>query len=147
MALALWLCTTVVPPRRLRANSAAVHCRGAAATTVRRRGASLAGVHHRGAAATIACPCGANSTAVHHPQGGAGTGPFTPTPPPLPGFGWEVPDHGCPSRPKKILLDLVEGEKMGFHPMCLYSKYSVFFSENPIVDENQIGPNMNTAPV
>ena len=28
-----------------------------------------------------------------------------------------------------ILLELVEGEKMGFHPMCLYSKYSVFSGE------------------
>ena len=35
---------------------------------------------------------------------------------------------------------------MGFHPMCLYSKCSVF-EENPIVGENQIGPNMNTDPV
>ena len=32
---------------------------------------------------------------------------------------------------------------MSFHPMCLYSKYSVF-EDNPIMDENQIGPNMNT---
>ena len=63
--------------------------------------------------------------------GAAGTGPFTPTPPPpsLPGFGPEVPDHGRRRRPKEILLDLVEGEKLGFHPMCLYSKYSVFLGE------------------
>ena len=51
----------------------------------------------------------------------------SPPPPSLPGFGWEVPDDGRRRRPKEILLDLVEGEKMGFHPMCLYSKYSVFF--------------------
>ena len=56
-----------------------------------------------------------------HGGGGAGTGPFTPTPPPpsLLGFGWEV-------RPKENLLDLVEGEKMGFHFMYLYSKYCFF---------------------
>ena len=59
--------------------------------------------------------------------GGAGTGPFTPTPPPsLLAFGWKVPRHGRRRRPKEILLDLVEGEKMGFYPMCLYSKCSVF---------------------
>ena len=56
----------------------------------------------------------------------AGTGPFTPTPPPSLEIGWKVPDHGRQRRPKQILLELVEGEKMGFHPMCLYSKYSVF---------------------
>ena len=47
-------------------------------------------------------------------------------PPPSPSlldFGWEVPDHG------RRMLDLVEGGKMGFHPMCLYSKYSVFSGE------------------
>ena len=32
-------------------------------------------------------------------------------------------------RPKENLLDLVEGEKKGFHPMCLYSKYSDFLGE------------------
>ena len=54
-----------------------------------------------------------------------------PTPPPfLLGFGPEVPDHGRQRRPKEILLDLVEGEKLGFHPMCLYSKYS--FSIPPL---------------
>ena len=62
----------------------------------------------------------------------AGTGPFTPTPPPSPPpppsleIGWKVPDHGRQRRPKQILLELVEGEKMGFHPMCLYSKYCFF---------------------
>ena len=63
--------------------------------------------------------------------GAAGTGPFTPTPPPpsLPGFGPDVLDHGRRRRPKEILLDLVEGEKLGFHPMRLYSKYSVFLGE------------------
>ena len=50
-----------------------------------------------------------------------------PPPPPLLSFGREVPDHGRRSRPQESLLDLVEGEKMGFHPMCPYSKYSVFF--------------------
>ena len=52
-----------------------------------------------------------------------------PPPPSLPGFGPEVPDHGRQRRPKQILLDLVEGEKLGFCPMCLYSKYSVFLGE------------------
>ena len=50
----------------------------------------------------------------------------SPPPPPCPGFGWKVLDHGRRRRPKEILLDLVQGEKMGFHPMCLYSKCSVF---------------------
>ena len=36
------------------------------------------------------------------------------------GFGPEVPDHVRRRRPKEILLALVEGEKMGFDPMCLY---------------------------
>ena len=45
-------------------------------------------------------------------------------PPPLE-IGWKVPDHGCRRRPKENLLDLVEVEKLGFHPMCLYSKHSV----------------------
>ena len=60
--------------------------------------------------------------------------PSLPAPPlltidPLPGFGPEVPDHGRRRRPKEILLDLVEGEKLGFCPMCLYSKYPVFLGE------------------
>ena len=50
-------------------------------------------------------------------------------PPSLLGFGPEVPDHGRQRRPEEILLDLVEGENMGFHPMCLYSKYAVFLGE------------------
>ena len=57
-----------------------------------------------------------------------------PPPPPPPSvleFGWEVPGN---------LLDLVEDEKMGFHPLCLYSKYSDFSGE-PIMDENQNRPN------
>ena len=44
-------------------------------------------------------------------------------------IGWKVLDHGRQRRPKENLLELVEGEKMGFHPMCLYSKYSVFSGE------------------
>ena len=61
--------------------------------------------------------------------GGAGTGPFTLTPPPpsLLVFGWEVPDHGRQRRPKELLLELVEGEKMGFQPMCMYSNFPIFF--------------------
>ena len=49
--------------------------------------------------------------------GGAGTGPFTPTPPPPPALpaGFWLGSAG-PWSPKEILLDLVEGEKMGFHP-------------------------------
>ena len=47
-------------------------------------------------------------------------------PPPSLEIGWKVPDHGRQRRPKEILLELAEGEKMGFHPMYLYSKYSVF---------------------
>ena len=43
-----------------------------------------------------------------------------PPPPSLLGFGWKVPDHGRRRRPKEILLDLVKGEKMGFHPTCQY---------------------------
>ena len=45
-----------------------------------------------------------------------------------------------------ILLELVEGEKMVFHP-CVYTQKSQFFQENQIMDENQIGPNVNTIPV
>ena len=69
-----------------------------------------------------------------------------PPPPSLLEFGWEVPDHRRQRRPKENLLDLVEGEKMGFHPMSILKMLS-FFQENPIVDENQIGPNINTTPV
>ena len=32
-------------------------------------------------------------------------------------------------RHKENLLHLAEGEKMGFHPMCLSSKYSDFSGE------------------
>ena len=76
--------------------------------------------------------------------GGAGTGPFTPTPPPPPCWilAGKCQTMGAERRPKEILLEL---EKMGFHPMCLYSKYSVF-EENPIMDENQFGPIINTTP-
>ena len=34
-----------------------------------------------------------------------------------------------------ILLELVEGEKMGFHP-CVYTQNTQFFQENQIMDEN-----------
>ena len=54
--------------------------------------------------------------------------PPSPSPPSLE-IGWKVPDHERRRRPKEILLDLVQGEKMGFHPMCLYSKCSVFGGE------------------
>ena len=59
------------------------------------------------------------------PRGGVRHRTLYADPPPLE-IGWKVPDHGRRRRPKQILLELVEGEKMGFHPMCLYSKYSVF---------------------
>ena len=52
-----------------------------------------------------------------------------PPPPPPPHsleIGPKVPDHGRRRRLKQTLLEPVEGEKMGYHPMCLYSKYSVF---------------------
>ena len=73
--------------------------------------------------------CRVFSAVLSGPRGGApGPDPLRRLPPPsLLGFGPEVPDHGRRRRPKEILLDLVEGEKMGFHPMCVYSKYSVFF--------------------
>ena len=51
-----------------------------------------------------------------------------PAPRSLLGFGPKVPDLGRRRRPKDILLLLVEGEKEGFHPMCLYSKYSTFLA-------------------
>ena len=73
------------------------------------------------------CVCACVCVCVCH-GGLAGTGPFPPTPPPPPPsleIGWKVPDHGRRRRLKQILLELVEGEKIGFHPMCLYSKYSV----------------------
>ena len=77
-------------------------------------------------------------------RGGGRTGPFTPTPPPsLLVFGFEMPDHGRQRRPKEILLELVEGEKWVLNP-CVYTQ---FFQENPIMAENQVGPNMNTTPV
>ena len=51
---------------------------------------------------------------------------YADSPPPSLEIGPKVPHHGRQRRPKEILLDLVEGEKLGFCPMCLYSKYSVF---------------------
>ena len=70
------------------------------------------------AAAPVAAPRGGRRARVLYADS---------PPPSLPGFGPEVPDHGRQRRPKEILLDVVEGENLGFHPMCLYSKYSVFF--------------------
>ena len=35
---------------------------------------------------------------------------------------------------------------MSFSP-CVYTQNTQFFEENPKMDENQIGPNMNTTPV
>ena len=58
--------------------------------------------------------------------GSPGPDPLRRPPPPSLEIGWKVPDHGRQRRPKENLLELVEGEKMGFHPMCLHSKYSVF---------------------
>ena len=69
-----------------------------------------------------------------------------PLPPPSLEIGWKVPDHGRQRRPKQILLELVEVEKVGFHPVSILKILS-FFRENAIMDENQIGPNMNTTPV
>ena len=59
--------------------------------------------------------CGKISSFRH--GGLAGTRPFMPTPPPPLEIGRKVPDHGRRRRPKQILLEFVEGEKMGFHPM------------------------------
>ena len=56
-------------------------------------------------------------------------------PPSLWEFGLRVLDHGRRRCPKQILLDLAEGDKMSFHPMCLYSKYLNFLG-NSILDEN-----------
>ena len=61
--------------------------------------------------------------------GVAGPGSFTPTPPPSLEIGTDVPDHQRQRRPKANLLEPLEDQKMGFHPMCLYSKYSVFSGE------------------
>ena len=53
-----------------------------------------------------------------------------PLPPPsLLEFHPEVLNHGHRRRPKENLLELVEGDKMGFHAMCLYSKYSHFLGD------------------
>ena len=61
----------------------------------------------------------------HAPWGAPGLDPLPP-PPSLLEFGPRVPDHGRQRRPEENLLDLVEADKMGFHPMCLYSKCSDF---------------------
>ena len=53
-----------------------------------------------------------------------------PLPPPPLEIGTEVPDHQRQRRPKANLLEPLDGQKMGFHPMCLYSKYSVFSGES-----------------
>ena len=66
-------------------------------------------------------------------------------PPSLPEFGWKVPDHGRQRRPKENLLDLVEVKKMVF-TSCVYTQNTQFFQENPIMDETQIGPNINITP-
>ena len=61
-----------------------------------------------------------------HTGGSPAPDPLRRLPPPSLEIGSKVPDHGRRRRPKQILLELVEGEKMGFYPMCLYSKYSIF---------------------
>ena len=71
------------------------------------------------------------SMSASAPGGLPGPAPLRRLPPPHPTLeiGTEVPDHQRQRRPKANLLDLVKGQKMGFHPMCLYSKYSVFSGE------------------
>ena len=67
------------------------------------------------------------------PGGSPGPGPLRRIPPPLPPptleIGTEVPDHQRQKHPEANLLEPLEGQKMGFHPMCLYSKYSIFSGE------------------
>ena len=72
-------------------------------------------------------------------RGEAATSDFVPLWPLELGLGTHNPQLG-------ILLELVEGEKMGFHP-CVYTQNTQFFQENQIMDANQIGPNINTTPV
>ena len=78
------------------------------------------------------------------PGGSPGPGPLRRLPPTLE-IGTEMPGHRRQRPPKANLLEPIEGQKMGFHPMCLYSKYSV--QENPMTNENQFGPNINTTAV
>ena len=57
----------------------------------------------------------------------AGAGPFTPTPPPLPAENW--PESAAPwalSAQTKNLLDLLKGEKIGFHLMCVLKILNFF---------------------
>ena len=49
-------------------------------------------------------------------------------------------------RHKKNLLHVAEGEKLGFTP-CVYTQNTQIFQDNSIMDENHIGPNINTIPV
>ena len=62
---------------------------------------------------------------------GGSPGPvlYADPPPPTPEIGTKVLDHRRQRRLKANLLEPLEGQKMGFHPMCLYSKYSVFSGE------------------
>ena len=73
--------------------------------------------------ATLMC---LTSCPMWEPRGGRRDRTLYADSPPSLEIGWKVPHHGRRRRPKEILLDLVEGEKMGFRPMCVYSKCSVF---------------------
>ena len=64
--------------------------------------------------------------------GAPGPDPLRRPPPPHPPPCWFLAGK-CRTMgaegPKEILLELVEGEKMGFQPMCPYSNYSGFSGE------------------